>query len=239
MHWHKISIEDSNIFDIYQNKYGSGSDFGSAQKIMYSHPEIKKSFKKALSWLNLKETHCLLDIGINNGYELSILEDFYGENVIRRIDLIGFDLVENSLNEAYAILNRKGYRLRLIQGDIRNFSGHDIFTKETFVIKENSIDVVVALTSIQSSSLIKNFDIFLEQLVLRLKNAGCIFIAIPNCHVGVSGQIIKGQFNAHRQDIDLLAADLFIQQLETKLANHGFSFKSTGELYHFLYFYRQ
>ncbi len=239
MKWHKLSVKSSNLFDVYQSKYGSSSDFGVAQKIMYSNPEISESFKTALCWLNIKEHDSVLDIGINNGYELKILESFYGIELMKKVKFIGFDLIQNSLTEAHATFSDAGYNLKLIKGDIRDFTGRDIISGGIFEMEDDSVDIIIALTSLQSSSLVANFDDFLKHLIRKLNMNGCLFFAIPNCHVAESGKILKGQFNALTQINDDKSAGLFTDMLIDKLTQSGFRFKRIGELYYFLYFYKE
>jgi len=239
MKWQTLNVEGADLYDAYQQKYGLASDFQKAQKIMYSHPEIKASLERALSWMNMKPGDIILDIGVNNGYELSLIEEHYGTQLMNQISVIGFDLAEDVLVEACNLFTCvKNFNFKFIKGDIREFSGVDILTKEILTVDDNSIDIVVALTSLQSSSLVDQFDIFIDELVTKIKEDGHLFLAVPNCHVDDSNLVVRGMFDATTQKIDIGLADTFIKKLVTKLKEYNFHFKQTGELFSFLYFFR-
>ena len=239
MKWQTLNVNNADLYDVYQQKYGKTSDYQKAQKIMYSHPEIKASLGVALSWMNIKSGDIILDIGVNNGYELNLIEEHYGTQLMNQISVIGFDLAEDVLVEACDLFTCvKRFNFKFIKGDIREFSGVDILTKEIHTVDDNSIDIVVALTSLQSSSLVDQFDVFMDELVAKIKKDGRLFIAVPNCHVDDSNSVVKGMFDATTQKIDAGLADIFIKRLEIKLSKHGFHFKQIGEFYHFLYFTR-
>ena len=236
MDWQKINTKDLEKTEAYRKKYGVNSDFKIAQKIMYSHPEILESFTKALSWMTIKSGYTVLDIGINNGYEINIIKAHYGRDLLNTINFIGIDLIEDSLLEANSTFGCDNFRF--IKGDISKFNGIDIASNEIFGIDNNSINVVFALTSIQSTSLMANFSIFISDLASKVKEDGSIFIVIPNCFVNSQNLVTKGQFDAQTQSVSTTSALLFIKKLILELKKYGYKHKQTGELYIFLYFYK-
>lgn len=239
MDWQTLDARNKDLFQTYEKKYGLSSDFQKAQKIMYAYPEIHSSFLKALSWMTIKQGSVVLDIGVNNGYELNLLEEHYSRELMDTLEFLGFDLAEDALLDAqkrFASVNRPNFKF--IKGNIQYFVGIDVRTKEIVEINDQSIDAVVALTSLQSSSLAEKLNEFIDMLVKKMKNDGQLFTAVPNCHVGLSGEIIKGAFDAAIGKISETFAEEFSNKLISIMALYGFQYKKIGEAYIFLYFFK-
>lgn len=238
MKWQEMNVNvDSDLFITYQKKYGLNSDYQKDQEKIYSQTEIFSSLHNALSLLKIEPGNTILDIGINNGCELSIIKGNYPIEVFESLNIIGFDLARNVLDAAQEhFKNITNYKF--VVGDIRKFEGMDIRTTKQLKIEEKSIDIVFALLSLQSSSIINEFDYFLKELVFRLKSSSQLFIGLPNCHISDFGEISLGLFNANTQKVDNKSAIDLSSKLERELSSYGFTCQKFGTLVIFHYFER-
>ena len=238
MDWQTKKIDEAKFSDAYKAKYGLASDYQKAQRLLYAEPEIAKSFKEAASWLRLDQGSSVLDIGVNNGYELELLNDLLGGEFLDKAHIVGFDLVDDVLADACERL-RCGARknLRFVTGDIRNFEGMDVLTGERVILGNESFDLVIAITSLQSSSLAHDFDSFLGTLLSKLKSGGQVLVATPNMYVDQNGHYIKGLFDAKKQVVDTASAVLFSDRLKKLMERQGFKVRQVGENSIIQYFY--
>jgi SAM-dependent methyltransferase len=238
MQWESKNIAGKDISAEYSSKYGLASDYQEAQKAIYAVHEIRDSFKKAVMWLGLKKGETVLDLGINNGYEFRLMKEFL-PGVIQSLSIIGLDIIEDVLKEACHELGcDQNPKVKMIKGDMRSFSGVDISTGELFSIADDSIDVVIALASLQSTSVMTDIRIVLEALIKKLKPGGRLLISVPNCHTDSSGRVVKGLFDAQSQSARDISATDIIERIKEPLLSVGFSCQETGELARFMVFQR-
>ena len=239
MSWKDLKIPGGlNLAEAYSLKYGLSSDYQTDQKIIYSHPEIKSSLNKALSWMTIKPNSSILDIGINNGYEIELIQKYYPLQVFNSVSLIGFDLVEDMLLKvSKEYFHNKNYKF--IKGDVASFEGIDVTNGKSVEILDQSIDIVIALTSLQSSSLSKNFDQFTKNLLDKLAKNAQLLIGLPNFHIDSQKNILTGLFNAEDGKIDYSAAKELEKHLTKLLEHAGFQCKTTGEFIKFYYFHKE
>lgn len=230
-----MQVSTHNLFETYAAKYGPSSNYPSVQQVEYTHPEVQRSFQLALDWVDIRKGDLVLDIGVNNGFEISLIKNHY-KKIWSSLSVIGIDLVKDVLTQAVKDFSLD-LNVRFVHGDARTFVGIDVRSGNRVAIDEGSIDVVIALTSLQSSSFQENLDEFVANLVSKLGPSARLLIAIPDCHVA-DGHMIKGQFNANTQSIDYVAAQDFCGTLTKLLVQQGFSVRTTGEYFRFLVFSR-
>ena len=238
MSWQNLNVINGiNLFEAYKKKYGSSSDYQKDQKTFWSHPEIQTSFRKSLSWLKLKSGDRVLDIGINNGYDIELLNKGFEKSLLDSLKLIGFDLADDSLKEACKKYYSKNNDWKFVRGDITSFSGVNICDGHNVEIVENSTDVVIALASLQSSSLIEKFDNFIIDLVKKLSKGSQLFIGLPNFHIDDSKNVVLGLYDAKQKKVDYSSCSELSDRLTQSLERLGFRSKKVGELIVFYYFY--
>ena len=233
--WHTLKINSLGLFDSYAKKYGLESDFQEVQKIQLNHPDVQSAFKQALAWASIQAGETIFDLGVNNGFELTFIEDQY-KTIWPTLKVIGIDFIKEVLTQAadtFALHPNN----TLIQGDARTFQGTDVITDEEVIVPENTVDIVIAVTSLQSSSFIPDFDKFITDLTKRLTSKGRMLVAVPDCHT-VEGKVVHGMFDANTGAVNSKSADEFCKKLTTLMNKHGFAFKQMGTYYKFLVFSR-
>lgn len=237
MSWQNIYISLTDISNSYKEKYGLDSDYQAAQKLIYSNPEVNTSLKMAISWLKIKPNSLILDIGVNNGYELQLLKETYSDELFSTLKIIGVDLIEDVLKVAAGKFDSE-HDYKFIKGDIREFKGVDVLTGEPLIIEDKSIDVVIALTSLQSTSLVRDFEMFIEKLANKLKKESQLLIGTPNFHMSSSYKVVSGLFDAANNSVNENFALEISERLIKILNAHAFEHKQTGEIIIFDYFKR-
>jgi trans-aconitate methyltransferase len=231
-------IDGSSLFETYKEKYGLDSDYQTDQKIFWSHPEVQVSLNKALSWLSLRPNDRILDIGVNNGYDIKILETRIPEELLKSLEFIGFDLAGDALEEACRIYLPKYKNYRFVKGNIADFRGTDVCRNEVVGIEQGSIDSVVALASLQSTSLLDIFEQFVNDLINKLASNSQLFVGLPNFHIDSKHDVVLGLFDAKKQTVDYSKCEKLSEKLESTMANAGFKCQKTGEIIVFYHFVR-
>jgi hypothetical protein len=230
MSWQHLDvIQNKDVFEAYKAKYGSSSDYQKDKEIFWKHPEVQASFQKALGWLDLKPGDRLLDIGINNGYDIELVGSGCPRDLLDSLQLIGFDLADDALSEAHQTYFSRGSDWKFVRGDIATFCGINICDGRHVEIAERSIDVVIALASLQSSSLANDFDAFITELVGKLSDDAQLFIGLPNFHLDESGDVVLGLFDAKRKRIDHSSCPELSDRLIRLLDTHGYRSQKIGE----------
>ena len=123
----------------------------------------------------------------------------------------------------------RGGDWRFVKGDIATFRGTDIHDGQPVEIADGSIDIVIALASLQSSSLADSFDRFISRLVTKLTAEAQLFIGLPNFHFDESRNVALGLFDAKNGRVDHTVSDILSQRLIRILNEHGFHSRKTGE----------
>ncbi|MBX4206376.1 class I SAM-dependent methyltransferase [Candidatus Parcubacteria bacterium] len=238
MNWRQLPIDQKNLEKSYTEKYGLGSKYQTEQERVYLSPEIYPDLKTAISWLTLTQGDTVLDIGVNNGYELELFQNISEQKWLDSISVIGFDIIEEVLQKAWSRFENKSNYM-FVKGNILDFKGKDISNDTEFKILDNSIDIIIALTSLQSTSIIENFEIFIENLMIKLKDSAQILVGTPNFHLDANNNIGGGLFDANEQKVDVKAARNFSDKLTAILISKGFQHKQFGETIIFDYFRRE
>ena len=238
MSWREINRDSiHDLFEAYQHKYGVKSDYQNFQKQIYSHLEIKSAFIKIVQSLKIKPSSVILDIGINNGYEIELLSKILPDQPIVEAQIIGFDLANDALEQAEkSLISLKN--LKLVKGNISDFKDTDILTGKGTESFDDSIDIVLALTSLQSSSLQQDFDSFLENLSKKLHRKAQILVGVPNLHVDADNNLSPGLFNAKTRQVDTDFANIFSKKMSYLFSKHEFRCIKEGGLISFHLFSR-
>jgi len=237
MKWTSQIIREKSLPEDYRKKYGPESDYQKAQKILYSNPDIKRSLKQALKWMRFSPGDHLLDIGVNNGYELKFIQKKIGKKPFKNLNIIVCDLIEDSLKDA-ADTYKDYPKIRFIKGDIRKFQGKDVVSGKRRRIRNNSIDIIVAITSISSTSLRKGIKRFVKDLNEKLKRESQLLIAIPNCHTTARGRVRRGVWDPKKRSADYAFASALSEKVIKEFSHYRFSVKRIGTNFWFYYFYR-
>ena len=238
MYWQDRHIDRKHLYSGYQKKYGLTSDYQVVQKILYARPAIRRDLLLALGLMQIIPGDKLLDIGVNNAYELRFLEKVFGKTLLRKTDIISYDLVEDALRHA-AWQFRAYKNLHFIKGNIFNFRGKDVATNKTHTVADGSLDEVVAFTSLQSTSLSSVLATFIYKLNRKLKPRAQLLIVVPNCYVDERRRVVKGLWNDKKGRVDRQSSLKFTENICKEFIRYGFKFKRTGSDFIFLYFYRQ
>lgn len=235
MSWRQLPIDKSDLEKSYTEKYGLNSPYQSEQEAVYNHPQILPYLTEAISWLKLEPGMTVLDIGVNNGYELELFQKVSLKPWPSDIAMIGFDVIGEVLSKARERFNNsKNYHF--IKGDITKFKGVNVADNSQYEVQDNSVDVVLALTSLQSTSIVANFDSFMETLLKKLKSNSQVIVGTPNFHAENNGMFAEGLFDANTQSVDLKAAPDFSKKLADFMKVRGFDHQQTGRAIIFDYF---
>jgi len=236
MSWRNVPINQGDLEKSYTNKYGLSSKYQTEQEEVYADPKIRPYLITAISWLNLSSGMTLLDIGVNNGYELELFQNISKKKWPDHIRVIGFDIIGEVLEKAKErFIDKENYIF--IKGNVAEFKGINIVDNLELKILDQSVDVVVALTSLQSTSIASNFEVFMEKLMPKLTSHAQILIGTPNFHLDGDNNIVYGIFDASR-GIDPEMALGFSKKLIKILKSQGFEHRQIGEMIIFDYFHR-
>lgn len=234
MSWQKIDVRSGDFGASYRAKYGLHSNYHEDQRLIYAHPEVKESFTTILTHFPINPAQHILDIGINNGYELNLIATH--KPALTQTHVTGIDLAGDMLLLAKKEVPIK--HLTLLEGDIRTFKGQNITTGQVETIADNSIDVLIALLSLQSTCLQDTLEIFLNTLVKKLKWEANLLIGIPDFHINEERQVKLGLFDAHTGQLDTDRARKVAETISTIFKDHGFVEDSIGSLVIFQHFSR-
>lgn len=235
MSWENVDVRGGEFATSYRGKYGIESSYQADQKLIYSCPEIRASFEAILSHLTISLGQQVLDIGINNGYELKLIAA--QKPNLTKTHVIGIDLAGDILSVAKEEVAVE--HLTLLEGDIRRFTGKNILTGCMEKINDDSIDVLIALLSLQSTCLQDTFEIFLETLERKMKRNSEILIGIPDFHITAQKQISRGLFDAHAGKLDTTRASQVSGKISSFFKAQNFREQNTGTLVIFQHFSRK
>src|SRR3989344_8973156 len=234
MSWRKIPINENDLEGSYTQKYGLNSRYQKEQEPVYTDPKILNDLKTAVSWLDIQKENTVLDIGVNNGYELELFEKINPS--FSKANVIGMDIIGEVLKQASERFSSKRNFI-FIKGDITSFRGTNINTGQSVEIKSNSIDILIALTSLQSSSISAKFASFMEDLLTKMRGKSQLLVGTPDFHLDESDNIVDGLFDAGK-GLDMNMANEFSKKIIEILKDNGFSHKQTGRAIIFDYFWR-
>jgi hypothetical protein len=237
MHWQDTHINKNRLYAGYEKKYGLRSDYQRAQKILYSQPLINAGLVRSLNWIKLSPDDCVLEIGINNGYELKFIRRRFGKKLFSKLSIIGFDLAEDVLKIA-AKNNWAFKNIQFIKGNVFSFRGKNVVSGKSLTIANGAIDAVIALTSFQSTSLLATVDSFIKKLNRKLKAEAQLLIAIPNCYVDDRFRVVRGLWDETRRKADRVLARKYAQKITNEFIRLGFQVKKIESDFIFLYYWR-
>jgi len=238
MSWRNIPVDQNNLEKSYTEKYGLNSRYQKEQKGVYADPKIYEDLKTAVSWLTLNPHMTVLDIGVNNGYELELFQNSSQEKWPENIKILGFDIIGEVLQKAKERFDGKENYI-FIKGNVVDFKGTNIANNSEIEILDQSVDVVIALTSLQSTSIVTDFEVFINKLIGKLKKSAQILVGTPNFHLDTDDNIVYGLVDANVQGIAPQIALNFSKKLIKILEENGFKHKQTGEIIIFDYFSRE
>jgi len=217
---------------VYDTKYGPESNFADEHKYKLDHPEIGEVFRESLRILGITEGNTIVNMGVNDGYELNAFNHIYpGRDLLNTLTVYGVDVAEQALEEARD--NFPCNNFHFIHGDGAILSGNGV-NGEVNTVPDNCADLYMAITSFQSTSLNEKRELaFMSALRVLKQNKGKILIAIPNCFYE-DMNLIKGRYDAVKQHKDSLVAFEETNYICSKLKQAGFDVSIIGDYYIFI-----
>lgn len=207
---------NSDFFNSYDEKYGN-DDYWTWQKKMFEHPDILVGLKEIIRVAT--STKNILNIGINNAFELEVLKglsnyDWKWESV----KITGIDLSISALKSAEIRLDNLGVKHKLINADITEIISFD-----------GLFDICIAITSLQSAVIYdSNFKDSMNRIIGFMKPNALFLITAPNCSIE-NGKITSGgAYNVRHGKQDPSFAINFINECASILSQNGFSNTTMG-----------
>lgn len=221
---------------VYDTKYGPESIFADEHKYKLDHPEIGEAFRESLRTLSLTEGNTIVNMGVNDGYELHAFNHLYpGRDLLSNLTVYGVDVAIQALEKARG--NFPGNNFHFIHGDGATLSGKNV-NGEINRVPDNCADLYMALTSFQSTSLNNKRDMAFKSALRVLKqNKGKLLFAIPNCFYK-NGNLVKGRYEAVKQHKDSLIAFEETNYISSKLKQEGYNVSIFGDYYIFILGYK-
>lgn len=225
--WINKTHNYNDLFKSYDNKYGASSDFSQSQELIFADNEVKSNLRRALAGINLQTGH-ILDIGINNAFEIKAMKKMSGSINWNNVEITGVDLSESALNQAKN--NLKGFNYKLILGNIMEFCGHDIVNNKLVKLQNNQFDACFAITSLQSSGIVNGgLNDFIKKLIKKMKQRSYFLIIVPNCYIE-NGQLKNGgAFDAEKGLPDKNFAPNFVDKVSLILKDNAYNVEVFGE----------
>lgn len=218
---------------LYNRKYGPNSNFAEEHRRKLEHPEIGETFRRSLRLLRPRKGHTVVNMGVNDGYELNVFNQLsLGKGLLDQLHIYGIDVADEALQVAHESFPNPQHRF--VHGNGRTLEGTDIATKEPIRIPDGAVDLYMAITAIQSTSLKEHWDEVFANIfrVLHAKK-GKVLIAIPNCFYRGT-QLVNGRFDAESQNVDHRIARLEVQEICDRLEHEGFQARTLGQQYIFI-----
>lgn len=230
--WIKQPINHNNLFKSYEDKYGINSDFSKWQEIIFADKDVRDNLSRALNDIDLDQGN-ILDIGINNAFEIGVIKELKGLINWDNIKITGIDLSKTALKIAKN--NLKDIKHELLFGNILEFNGQDINSNQKVNLADNHFDACFAITSLQSTGIFNNnFASFANDLIKKMKNRSYFLVMVPNCYIE-NGQLKEGgAFNAEKQAPDKNFAPNFVKEFSLILQDNNYKVDSFGDKFLFI-----
>lgn len=192
----------------HDERYGAASDFVRVDKL--EDPCFLDDALEALARIDLPDGARVLDVGVNNGNELRLLDLAAPGHTF---DLVGIDVSDSALALA---------RERFPRADLRRLDARDLPAPDL-----GRFDLIVCLSTLQSPGL--DLDTTLRTLRRdHLRPGGSLLLSFPNARYE-GGRLTYGARvpNYRRPDLSLLLRD--VAHVRRHLQKHGFRVFVTGK----------
>lgn len=192
----------------HAERYGAESGFQRIDKL--EDPIFLDDMLDALGRAHLRAGARVLDVGVNGGGELRLLDLAYPGHDFA---VTGVDLSESALSLA---------RARYPRHDFRHLDVNDLPNEGL-----GRFDLILSVGTLQSSGV--NGDRVLRALLRdHLAPGGSVILALPNCRYE-GGRVSYGArlLNSRKPDLSLLVKDLALQRRH--LQKHGFRVTVSGK----------
>ncbi|AFZ68096.1 class I SAM-dependent methyltransferase [Deinococcus peraridilitoris] len=191
-----------------QERYGADSEFQRLDKL--EDPILLDDLLEALARVRLQPGARILDVGVNSGRELQLLDLAYPGHDFQ---VVGIDVSESALQLARTRFAHYSFRTL----DVNNLPHAAL----------GRFDLVLSLGTLQSSG-IEQDRVFRTLLRDHLSPGGALILSLPNCRLE-AGRLSYGArlLNFRRPDLSLLLKDLALYRRH--LQKHGFRVYVTGK----------
>ena len=190
------------------DRYGASSEFQRVDKL--EDPYFLEDMLAALARVRLKDGARVLDVGVNSGKELRLLELAYPG---REFEVVGVDVSESALEVARARYPRYSF----VQLDVNALPDPQL----------GRFDLIVSVGTLQSQG-VERDRVFRSLLRDHLAPGGSLILGLPNCRYE-GGRVSFGarMLNYRQPELSLLLGDLALYRRH--LQKHGFRVHVTGK----------
>lgn len=214
LHFQKLSSDSFHTdtpLDITE-KYGKASQFSKINK--NEEPAFLHAYLHALHIAQIQNRKRILNLGVNQGDEFSLIQSLVGETTFNNMELIGIDHSHSAIHEARKRFN--GLNLTFLSHDINMLSELNL---EPF-------ELIISIGTLQSPGI--NYKPFLMELVQNhLSDTGALILGFPNSR-WIDGEMVYGakMRNYRESDLSLMLSDIdyakrYLQQKKFKVRIHG------------------
>ncbi len=199
-------------------KYGTNSHFSRINK--NEEPAFLSAYYHALKLANISTTKRVLNLGINQGDEFSLIQAILPEQLFKGIEFVGIDHSESAIQEAKKRFNTSHV----------HFYSHDINRLSELSLEK--FDLIISIGTLQSPGI--NYKPFLMDLVKNyLSDEGALILGFPNSR-WIDGEMIYGakMRNYRESDLSLVLND--IDYAKRYLQQKKFDVRISGKEYIFL-----
>jgi 2-polyprenyl-3-methyl-5-hydroxy-6-metoxy-1,4-benzoquinol methylase len=199
-------------------KYGTNSQFSAINK--NEEPAFFSAYHHALQLADITSKTRILDLGINQGDEFSLIQEMLPKEVFQTIDFVGIDHSQSTIERAKKRFNASNM----------SFYSHDINALDDLALEP--FDLIITIGTLQSPGI--NYKPFLQKLVQEyLTQDGAVILGFPNSR-WIDGEMIYGakMRNYRESDLSLVLTD--IDYAKRYLQQKKFNVRISGKEYIFL-----
>ena len=201
-----------------EEKYGINSHFAQINKM--EEPAFLYYYTQALQNAKLGQRTRVLNLGINNGDEFSVIKNSLDKEIYKKINLVGIDHSKTAISYAQTSFPEENV----------TFYAHNINDLDSLNL--GRFNLLISIGTLQSPSI--NFKPFFMSLVQNyLEKDASIILGFPNSR-WVGGEMIYGAKapNYAMSEMSLLFNDVIF--CKKYLQQHKFRVTITGKQYIFL-----
>ncbi len=213
--------KSSSFHKAQQNseKYGVDSEFFTIDKTLQF--SFLYHYQQALKFIDIKNKNRVLNLGINRGDEIVVINEILDNKDLVTKKFIGIDYCKSAIKEAEKEFSSSQHA-KFICHDINNL---DELNLEKF-------DLIISIGTLQSSSISFN-QTFMDIYQNLLAKDGAIILGFPNCR-WIDGEMIYGALapNYAFSELSLVLKDIHF--CKKYLQQKGYRVVITGKDYLFL-----
>lgn len=191
-------------------KYGPESNY--TQHRLNFHPIKSPRFQEALDRVGLRAGATIVDMGVNDGYEIGAIANRSGRDFLDQVTMWGIDISDAAIIKAREAYPENNFHFLHGNGEI--LEGVD--AKGAHVrVPDKSADLYISINSFQSTGLDKG--VACTNAIRVLKDSGSMVLVIPPFHDPRTG---KENYEAK------MAA---VSEIRELLAERGLTVETLGE----------